>query len=415
MIVTETRYLQFEGLDHPVALEEVAPLTPLISTILEAWPHQDTETPASSPPFVSLRPLGEDLWQVTTADAGQAPRRWDGLNAVCDLVAEMAWERLRSDPGLLCLHAAAVDFGGRLVVFPNARRAGKSTQAIALARLGLPLYTDDFLPLQIEADSGLCSGVANGVLPRLRLPLYDGVSPEFRTAMDRDPGPANRQYKYLSDLPVAPWGESCPLGAMVVLDRQNAPTPPALCPIAREDALASLVAQNFARTRHAGAILRTIDLVTRHMPIYRLRYHCAEEAAAHLVSHPALQGLAATRLPEVAQDDRLAPLERPAPAATVLAPDQGYQQAHGVTATMAGADCFLADGSGRGIFRLNPVSSAIWSLLEEPTDLAEVTEILCAAYPDVPADRISADCARLMRDLAQAQLIHPVQNAAVAP
>ncbi|WP_300517225.1 PqqD family protein [Aliiroseovarius sp.] len=405
--MTETRYLQIEGLEHPVALEKAAPIEPLISTILAVWPHRIAETPTGAPPFATIRPQGEDRWQVITADAPEAPRAWDGLNTVCDLVAEMAWERLRSDPALLCLHAAAVDFGGRLVVFPNARRAGKSTLAIALARRGLPLYTDDFLPVRLDAETGTCAGVANGVLPRLRLPPYAGISQAFRNAVDRDSGPSNRQYKYLAELPVAHWGEMLPLGAMVVLDRQDAPTRPQLSAMAREDALASLITQNFARTRHAGAILRSIDVVTRHLPIHRLRYHCAEEAAAYLSTHPDLKALPATSPAELVRDDRQAPLERPFEPAATFTPDHRYQQAPGVTGTVAGEDCFLADGSGRGIFRLNPVSAAIWTLLEEPTDLAEVTEILTSAFPDIAADRIATDCTRLMCDLARARLICP--------
>ena len=412
--MAETRYLQVEGLQRPVALEDGAVLVPLISTVLAAWPHRIADGPIAPSPFATIRPSDQARWEVTTAAAPRAPRRWDALNAVCDLVAEMAWERLRSDPALLCLHAAAVEFGGRLVVFPNARRAGKSTLAIALARLGLPLFTDDFLPLRTTPEGHLCSGVANGVLPRLRLPLYDGVSQQFRDTMEQDPGPANGQYKYLSNLPLAPWGAARPLGAMVVLDRQEAPTLPELHPMAQEDALASLVTQNFARTRHAGAILQALDLVTRHLPIHRLRYHCAEEAAGFLADHPALKALPAAHLSDLAQDTRQASLGKPASPTPPFAPQHAYQQAPGVTATTAGGDCFLADASGRGIFRLNPVSSAIWSLLEDPTDLAEVCEILAAAFPDVPTNQISTDCARLMQDLAQAQLITPVDHEVLA-
>nr|WP_302478473.1 PqqD family protein [Ruegeria arenilitoris] len=94
--------------------------------------------------------------------------------------------------------------------------------------------------------------------------------------------------------------------------------------------------------------------------------------------------------------------------------DKNYVQTPGVTQTKAGEDRFLADQDGIGIFRLNPMSSAIWGLLEEPIELDEIIEILAAAFPDVARDQILTDCDRLMRELAKAQLIIPLEEDVVA-
>lgn len=379
----------------------------MLSSVLSAWPHRILNSAPDTDPFVTVRREKKHRWEVTTIDAPDAPRIWDDVNAVCDVVAEIAWERLRSEPDLLCLHAAALDFGGRLVVIPNARRAGKSTLAIALARLGCPLYTDDFLPVRIEEDTHNCVGLANGVLPRLRLPEPESFSDAFRDEIKRDPGPSNGQYKYLANLPVASWGEELPLGAMVVLERRDDPTPPHLDTMTREDALASLIAQNFARTRHAGAILRSIDMLSRDLPIFRLSYSCAEEAAEHLSNHPDLMDLPAARASMAVPDDRRAPLDQLGQPGPAFNKSQRYVQAIGVTESMVGDECFLADATGIGIFRLNPLSSAIWTLLEEPIDLDEVVDILSAAFPDVDTDQIAQDCQGLMQNLAHARLITP--------
>nr|WP_239058456.1 PqqD family protein [Aliiroseovarius sp. PrR006] len=182
----------------------------------------------------------------------------------------------------------------------------------------------------------------------------------------------------------------------------------------REDALASLITQNFARTRHAGAILRSVDLLSRHLPIYRLSYHCAEEAAEYLSTHPDLANLPAAQLTDFAQDDRQAPLDQPIHPALAFVKELCYAQADGVTESVVGDEAFLADGSGIGIFRLNPVSAAIWNLLEEPTDLNEIVEILSEAFPDVPVDQISTDSENLMRSLARARLITPAPQSVAA-
>lgn len=52
--------------------------------------------------------------------------------------------RLRGTP---CLHASAVEIGGRAVALLGAGQAGKSTTAAAFARLGYPVLTDDVAPL----------------------------------------------------------------------------------------------------------------------------------------------------------------------------------------------------------------------------------------------------------------------------
>ena len=412
--MANTRYLNFEGLNHSVALENAAPLETMVSEVLSAWPHQISATQPQNPPFVTIRPADDGRWSLVTEDAPSDVRIWDSVNTVCDLVAEMAWERLRSEPELLCLHAAAVNFDGRLVVFPNARRAGKSTLAIALARLGRQLYTDDFLPVRIDASNQTCLGIANGAPPRIRLPVPKDFSDAFHAWVGQDRGPSNRQYKYLLDAQIAPHGETLPLGAMVVLDRQDDPVEPVLAPMAREDALESLISQNFARTRHAGAILKSIDVITRHLPIYRLSYHSGEAAAEYLSGHSDLKSLPATRFAELAQDDRQAPLNQIGQSTPEFAAVRQYVQATNVTETQAGNDSFLADGTGLAIFRLNPVSTAIWRLLEEPTDLDEVVSLLAAAFPDVPADQITTDCEQLMRGLAEARLILPVASKVAA-
>lgn len=406
--MTEATYLQFQSLNRPVALVQAAEIEAMLTDVLARWPHHSLAAATDIPPFVSIAASGGgQKWTLTVPGANAMPRQWDTVNTVCDLVAEMAWERLRSEAELLCLHAAAADFGGRLVVFPNARRAGKSTLAAALARLGRRLFTDDFVPIRVDAEAGVFLGVANGVAPRIRLPLPENFSDAFRNWVAGDRGPANAQYKYLVDTELAPHGDTLPLGAMVLLDRQDSPVAPMLTAIPREDALASMISQNFARAHHAGMILRSIDTLTQHLPVFRLTYHHAEEAASFLTEHPDLQALPPARIGDVGPLNRQAPFERLGEAAPVFRPECSYVQAPGLTETEAGSDHFLADGTGISIYRLNSGSAPIWRLLAEPITLAEVVEIYAAAFPDVPADQIARDCESLMRGLVEARLIMP--------
>jgi hypothetical protein len=356
---------------------------------------------------VTITPTQDARWQLKLAHTDTTPRRWDAVNVICDLVAEMAWERLRSDPALLCVHAAAVNFGGRLVVFPNVRRAGKSTLSAALAQRGHQIYTDDFLPINVDPQSCIFHGIANGAAPRIRLPLPKSFSTTFQQWVGRDQGPANRQYKYLKNAPIAHGGEVMPLGAMVILERSEEPQDPILQAIPREEALSNLISQNFARTQRSGSILETMDALTRDLPVFRLTYHCGEQAAAFLSDHRLLQELPAAVSNTAHQFASPAPLDKLNAPVPAFEATTKYVQATGLTATQVGNDHFLADGNGLSIFRLNPGSAAIWNVLSEPADLGEIIEILTAAFQDVAENQIATDSEDFLRNLVAAQLVVP--------
>ena len=87
--------------------------------------------------------------------------------------------------------------------------------------------------------------------------------------MAADSGPANPQYKFLSDAPLAKAGAARPLGAIVTLLRRDDPTPPRLEPISRAAAMEAMIVQNFARAIESGAILKTVEALTASLPSRR--------------------------------------------------------------------------------------------------------------------------------------------------
>ncbi len=405
--MTENKYLYFKDLDHPVALVDSGPLWSVASKVLARWPHTE-HTNSNCEPFATINATSTGAFVVRVTDAPDAGKQWDTVNAICDLVSEMAWERIRSQPELLCLHAAAVDFGGALVVMPNTRRAGKSTLCAALSHLGYPLFTDDFLPVRYEGESQTYQGIANGVAPRVRLPLPSTFSQSFRDWVARDRGPSNKQYKYLLESEIATGGTALPLGAMVVLNRSETPCETSIAPMPREDALASLITQNFARTSHSADILRSAEKLTNGLPIYRLTYHSSEEAAQFLAAYPPLKKLKAVRQDDHTPDNRPAPLAVPDQPRPNFDPSRKYTQVHSFTETTIKDDHFLADGSGFAIHRLNPGSALIWRLLTDPIDLAEITEVISTVFENVDPEQVRADSEAVLRNLSEARLITPV-------
>ena len=163
--------LTFSNIDAPVLLNNSETLIDLIREVASGWQFVVSDLQPDAPPFFVIaaaeRNARYQCLDVTTA--GSQPRTLNAVNAVCDLVAAMSRALPASQPSLICLHAAGIEVSGRLVVIPNARRAGKSTLAACLAYLGCPVFTDDFLAVSFNRH-GTLIGRANGICQRLRLP-----------------------------------------------------------------------------------------------------------------------------------------------------------------------------------------------------------------------------------------------------
>lgn len=400
-------YLNFQDLTAPVRLEGAPALLPLIGTVLTGWPHEITQTP-SADPCVTIAAAVDGY--TCTLPGGAAPKQWDAVNTVCEMVVELAWEQIRSNPSWLCLHCAAVELNGRLVLFPNRRRAGKSTLTAVLAQRGHRVFTDDFLPVEIDAQGHMC-GRANGILPRIRLPLPDSFSEVVKDWVRENPGPANTQYKYLEIDRLAPRGAALPIGAVVILDRDGT-AQPSLNPVSPPVALDEMIAQNFARTLHSGRILRASHGVAEAAELHRLHYASAEDAADLLETRfqswagPVKTLADQAGLHSVGADLSLLHEDKPR-----FFDDLTYTQAPDVTEVVADTAAYLSDASGIGVHRLNEGSVAIWRLLEEPGTLAEVTDVLSEIFPDVPRARIEADSRTTLSQFAANRLIVPLDAA----
>jgi len=399
--VSRTRYLHLEGLKSAAAFEDAAALEALVPGVLPGWPFTWSDTPTDFVPFATIRPGKKRAWSISLHN--DEPREWNAVDTLCDFVAELAWERIRARTELLSLHAAAVDFSGRLVVFPNVKRSGKSTLSIALARLGHRLFADDVTPVEIDGPNGFITGLGNGAAPRLRLPLPETFTPAFSKWVADDSGPGNRRYKYMNSIDIAPFGATLPIGAIVILDRQEEATQPRLDPMERSEVLARLIHQNFSRDQHSARILKALDQMTSELPHFALRYSSGEEAAAYLHDHDFLHDLPKVEVGSAFTATGWAKGDRRA-----FDPNATYVRADGVYEIEADGAIFLSDHNGAAIHRLNSGSAMIWKALAEPSTSAEITSIMSVAFDKVAPDQIANDTDRTLCDFAKASLILPV-------
>lgn len=391
------RDILFQGVAAPLRLQGADVVLPLLPDIVVGWSFRIVEV-GNTPPFFTItgRP-DAPLLRCESHVEGRPAQDWDPLNALCDAMAGLAVALPLSDPRLICLHAAGVEIGGRLVVFPNIRRAGKSTLSAAFARAGHRVFSDDVVPLSFP-QGGPALGHAMGTAPRLRLPLPESLPAGFRSWAEAVPGPRNRQYHYLPIAGQPSHGETLPLGAFVLLDRRDEPVEAELFPVRADAAMDALLHQNFTRDRHSGEVLEVIAASLEAAPVWKLVYADLDGAVACLKAGfrawaVPVEGGAERRFGPAWMDYRPGPLGR-----TVV-------QRAGVVERWIGEVLYLADPEGRAIQRMDALAAAIWAMLEEPAAPEELEEALVEAFPGTPRERIAGDLQALLERLWEAGLV----------
>lgn len=394
----------FRGLAAPLRLRGSDAVLNILPKIVGGWPIRCERENAALAPFFSITAeAGETRLRCENHLEDKPPRRLDPVNAVCDLVSALAQALPAETQSLICLHAAAVTMAGRLVVFPSTRRAGKSTLSAALAHAGCQVFSDDVLPVFFAAPH-TAYGLAMGIAPRLRLPLPPSIDHRFRDWVEAVTGPRNRQYQYLTLPDQPPHGTVLPVGAFVILDRQETPAAARLEPVTPDVAMDVLLRQNFTRDRHSADILQAMAATLADRPAFRLTYSDLADAVTHLQAAFANWPDAGPEMPPgTARTFRKAAFYF-TPAAIDPA-SQAIRQRPGFGAAMIGAVLYLADAEGRAIHRMDPLASAIWALLEDPITAQEIAELLVEAFPDAGADRIATDLRRLLTRFLAAGLI----------
>lgn len=398
------RDVVFEGLAAPLRLENAEPVLALLPEVMAGWPYRDQSADGSAMPFFSIRGEGRPgLFRCEWHVEERPVRQFDPVNAVCDAVSALSFALPAEDARLICLHAAAVEMGGRLVVFPNIRRAGKSTLSAALAMAGHRVFSDDVLPLAFT-EASQAMGRALGIAPRLRLPLPDTAPQAFHDWVASVSGPLNRQYLYLTLPKLPPHGAISPVGAFVILDRRDEPTGALLEQVQPDVAMDALLHQNFTRDRHSGDILQAMSATLLERPVFRLTYSgladavsCLNDAFRQWPDELGLPGKSPERAFRLARFDALAPV--------VPLDGPPIRQRSGTTAERIGNTLYLADPDGLFIHRMDALATVIWAVLEEPTTPQDLQDILAEAFPETDPAQIAADVQRLLRTLRGARLI----------
>jgi hypothetical protein len=387
-------YLTFYGLERPVALVDCRHLLDYFPLIFRGW-HFDASPVDIQSPILTLR-LEKSIYILEANWRKKTVRRTDEVDAICSLVARVVSAYVRDNATMLCLHGAAAKFAGKLAVFPSKYRTGKSVLSACLAAANIQIFCDDVLPISIAEGHGIAPGLAL----RLRIPLPDNLSSKSRKFIQSRKGLEGKHYLYvdLDNNHLAARGSQAPVGAFVLLEREEG-APLSLEAISEAEVLHQVVWQNFAREAEAPQILERLSQLVSCAQRFRLRYDKAEDAVALLKETFETWPTDSVQAPDTRSttaQDSIRPPHVP-PGCYLRKPEIGVVTIDG--------ESFLADNQGAAIHHLNPVGSAIWTLLAEPVTMADMVDLLHLAFPDVGGEQVKSDLAALIDTLVSKNLL----------
>lgn len=388
-------FLKFDNLERPVQFSDCEDLIRYFPLIFPGWEISELPQNDHSPVVNVLRNSNGD-YEITADWLDKKVVCREEVDALCTLVARVVKARTMEDMDLLCLHGAAVEIGGALVIFPNKYRAGKSVLTACLAAAGYRVYCDDVLPISLDTGRGIAPGLA----PRLRFPYPDNLENDTREFIDSRIALKGKRYHYL-DLrqdELASRGTTAPIGAFVFLDRtQGAETD--LATVSEAEVLKRVVWQNFAREVDAPSILSRLGQIVSHAQSFVLRFDRADDAVDLLAEKFQRQDL-----PDLEALERDIIVQSSRPVSTDIPP--GYlMRKHDITEVTTDDNAFLADASGASIHHLNPTGSAIWKLLSQPVTIEQIIELLLIAFPDAGEKQVEADVRKLIKSLKTKNLL----------
>ena len=392
--MSDVLHLTFEGLERPVSLVDCRHLLDHFPLVFPGW-QIDVLSEYTGPPILTLG--YEKSTYLLEADWLKKPiRRTDMTDAICALVVEVVRTYVRDNVNLLCLHGAAANFSGRLVVFPSKYRAGKSVLSACIAAAGIQIFCDDVLPIGIVEGHGIAPGLA----PRLRIPLPDNLSPKSRKFIQSSTGLEGNQYLYL-DLAndhLAARDSQAPVGAFILLEREEG-AQLSLEAVSEAEVLHQVVWQNFARDAEAPRILEQLSCLVSGAQRFRLRYDRAEDAVALLKKTFKTWP---SRIPKGAESIVTTAASSVSPASV---PPGCFLRRADIMVVSINGESFLADSGGVAIHHLNPVGTAIWTLLSEPVTMVDMVDLLLTAFPGIDGDQVRGDVATLVDTLESKNLL----------
>lgn len=272
---------RFSHLKRFVSMINCEPLLPYLDIVLRDWELKKFDHDPNTDPIIALEKTDKGYQRLSNWLTKPANFK-DPVDTVCDFIVDLIHAYVADNKGVLCLHTAAVEFGGNLMIFPSTYRSGKSVMATKLVSLGARLFTDDVLPILPEDNLGM----ALGILPRLRLPLPESCGRKFDDFLSRRTGPKNDRYLYvqLNDREQERFGQTGPVDVIIILKR-NSHSRPVITKTETSTVLRDVILRNFARQNPALEIVDRLHSIVEKADCYTLRYSDLNKGAKLILDY----------------------------------------------------------------------------------------------------------------------------------
>src|SRR5688500_15471318 len=108
--------LQFEGVSRPVSLINGRTLLPVLAAVAGSWRFH--RLARSEPAPIVLVRRDPDGFRIDSPWLERIAQDDTAVGAACCVLVDLIHAYVEDNPSLLCFHCAAVEIGGRLVMFP---------------------------------------------------------------------------------------------------------------------------------------------------------------------------------------------------------------------------------------------------------------------------------------------------------
>ena len=274
-------FWNFGPKDSPVLVKNAEAIMPLLPYYLGGWDCQWAGTAAEGPPDVRIIENDNGGYRVVSTGPGGADYSFDNpYDAANGLAAGLISIYVARNPKIIRVHAGAARIGDSLVIVIGDSLAGKSSVSLHLAVLGYRFFGDDQIAVTgDQAPLGICLGL----MPKIRLPLPPDCGNAFREFVEGYSAMQGEDMAYLKlwDGEAGGFGETAPVGAVVLLDRRQSGTAE-LRPASRPKLVQKMVSTAFAPHIPSVELLDGLTRLADGAGAYHLEYSSSREAAALL-------------------------------------------------------------------------------------------------------------------------------------
>jgi hypothetical protein len=259
-----------------IAVKNAEAVLAQLPVFLAGWPLQWSGPAGDTPCDIELR---EETGAIVVARAGTGADTQSfagALDAANGLATALVSAFTVRDARTICLHAAAVAFGGGLALFIGDPDAGSSV-SLDLAVRGYTLFGDDRIGLRIDGGG---TGICLGLMPKARLPLPPGADHRYAAFIDAFSALQTADFAHLRPPAgvMAAFADERPVSAIFLLERRAAGEA-RIAPAAHADVAAAVLRHALAPHIDASALTGQADALAETVPGFHLSFCNSRDAA----------------------------------------------------------------------------------------------------------------------------------------